>query len=136
MTVYVLDSSALLRFIDDEPGAQRVEDILKECVRGQASVCLSAMQWGEVTGNLRRRFGAKNQSRLASAVLPSEVEIMPVTAQRAVEAADIKVDRKIAYADAIAVQLAAEAPGRVLVTADYGFKPVDDITTIEFLTAK
>jgi predicted nucleic acid-binding protein len=136
MTVYVLDSSALLRYIDDEPGSQRVEDILKACVAGQVGVCISAMQWGEVAGNIRHRFGATDQSRILSAILPSEVEVVPVTAQRAVGAAEIKVDRKIAYADAIALELAREAPDHVLVTADYGFKSVNDLATVEFLPVK
>ena len=136
MTVFVLDSSALLRYIDDEPGSQRVEDILKACVAGQAGVCISAMQWGEVAGNIRHRFGATDQSRILSAILPSEVEVVPVTGQRAIQAAEMKVDRRIAYADAIALELARDAPDHLLVTADYGFKSVDDIAKIEFLPSK
>ena|SRR3954471_5525596 len=136
MTVYVLDSSALLRYIDDEAGSQRVEDILKACVLGKVGVCISEMQWGEVAGNIRHRFGAADQSRILSAVLPSEVEIVPVTAQRAVQAAEMKVDRKIAYVDAIALELASETSDHVLVTADYGFKSVADLGTIEFLPSK
>jgi predicted nucleic acid-binding protein len=136
MTVYVLDSSALLRYIDDEPGSQRVEDILKACVAGQVGVCISAVQWGEVAGNIRHRFGATDQSRILGAILPSEVEVVPLTGQRAVEAAEMKLDRKIAYADAIALELVREAPDQVLVTADYGFKSVDDLATIEFLAVK
>jgi predicted nucleic acid-binding protein len=51
-------------------------------------------------------------------------------------AAEIKTDRKIAYADAIAIELAGDAPDYVLVTADYGFKSVDDLASVEFLPGK
>jgi predicted nucleic acid-binding protein len=136
MTAYVLDSSAVLRYIDDEPGAEHVEEILKSCVDGRAVVCISALQWGEVAGNIRNRFGATGQLRILSTILPSEVEIVPVTAERAVLAAELKVDRKIAYADAIALELARESSNHLLVTADYGFKTVADLANIEFLPLK
>jgi predicted nucleic acid-binding protein len=136
MTAYVLDSSAVIRYIDDEPGAERLEEILKACVDGKAAVCISALQWGEVAGNIRGRFGATDQVRILSTILPSEVEIVPVTGDRAVRAAELKVDRKIAYADAIALELARESSDHVLVTADYGYKTVDDMAHIEFLPSK
>jgi len=136
MTAYVLDSSALLRYMDDESGAERVEEILKACVAGQVSLSISALQWGEIAGNIRQRFGATDQLRILSAIAPSEVEIIPVTAERAVRAAELKVDRKMAYADAIALEFTRERPDRVLVTADYGFKSVNDLAKIEFLPSK
>ena len=136
MTAFVFDSSALLRYMDDEPGAERVEEILKACVAGRASACISALQWGEIAGNIRQRYGATDQLRILSAIAPSEVEILPVTAERAVQAAELKVDRKMAYADAIALALTRESPDRVLVTADYGFKSVSDLAKIEFLPSK
>jgi len=136
MTKYVLDSSALIRYIDDEAGADRVEDMLRACVARQADICISAVQWGEVAGNLRKRVGAADQQRILSALLPADAEIVFVTAERAVCAAELRVDRKIAYADGFALGLAMESPGHVLVTADYGFKAVEDLARIEFLPAK
>jgi PIN domain nuclease of toxin-antitoxin system len=136
MTVYVLDSSALLRYIDDEAGAERVEKFLGECVAGRAGVCVSAVQWGEVAGNLRKRLGASEQRRILSSLLPSEAQIVPVGGERAVRAAEIKVDRQISYADAIALELAMSFTDHLLVTADYGFKDVVDLAQIEFLPLK
>jgi predicted nucleic acid-binding protein len=136
MTVYVLDSSAVIRYIDGEMGADRVNAILKACVAGQAEVCISAMQWGEVSGNLRKRMGAAHEARIMSSLLPKESEVVSVSGERAVRAADIKVDRKISYADAFALELAMDSLDHVLVTADYGFKAVDDLAHIEFLPAK
>ncbi len=136
MTAYVLDSSALLRYIDNEAGADRIERILGACVEGKAEVCISAVQWGEVAGNLRKRLGASQETRILSTLLPSESEIAPASAERAVHAAEIKVDRKISYADAFAIELAMDSTDHVLVTADYNFKAVDDLARIEFLPVK
>lgn len=136
MTTYVLDSSAALRFLDDGAGAGRVEEILGACAGGQAKLSISAVQWGEIAGKLRKRFGVREEMRVLSILLPSEAAIVPVTADRAVHAAGLKVDRNIAYADAFALELAMESAEHVLVTADYGFKPVEDLARIEFLPLK
>lgn len=136
MTEYVLDASALIRYLDNEPGATRVGEIMAACASGQAKVCISAVQWGEVAGNLRKRFGASTQVTVMASLLPSKATIVPVTGDRAVSAAGLKVDRNLAYADGFAMDLALDSTDRVLVTADYGFKAVDDLAKIEFLPTK
>jgi len=136
MTVYVLDSSALIRYIDGEAGADRVNAVLKACVAGKAEVCISAVQWGEIAGNLRKRLGASEEKHILSSLLPSETEIIPVSGERAIRAAGIKVDRKVSYADAFALELAMSFSDHVLVTADYDFESVSDLARIEFLPSK
>ena len=136
MTVFVLDSSALIRYADGEAGADRVRDLLKACVAGRAGVSISAVQWGEVAGNLRKRLGATEEARILSSLLPSEAEIVSVSGERAVRAAELKVDRKVSYADALALELAMSFRDHLLVTADYDFKDVADLARIEFLPLK
>ena len=136
MTTFVLDASALIRYVDNETGADRVEEILSACVALQANICISAVQWGEVAGNYRKRFGPVREAHILSNVLPSEAVIVPADASRAVRAAALRVDRGISNADAFAVELAMDSANHLLVTADYGFKPVDDLARIEFLPAK
>ncbi len=136
MTTYVLDSSAALRYLDDGPGADQIDEILRACASLQAELCISAAQWGEIAGKLRKHFGASEEARILSNLLPSEARIVSATAERAVRAAGLKVDRNIAYADSFALELAMGSPDHVLVTADYGFKSVEDLARIEFLPAK
>jgi PIN domain nuclease of toxin-antitoxin system len=136
MTVYVLDSSALIRYLDKEAGSERVKSILKDCVEGRARACISAIQWGEVAGNLRKRFGASGQARILSSLLPSEVRIVPAGGESAVRAAEIRADRRLSYADGFALDLAMDSSDHILLTADYGFKSVDDLARIEFLPTK
>ena len=136
MTAYVLDSSALIRYIDNEPGAARIEKILRDCADRQAGLSISAIQWGEVAGNLRKRFGAPEENTVIANLLPSEAEIVAASSERANRAAELRVDCGISYADAFAVELALGSPEHVLVTADYGFKSVEDLIRIEFLPSK
>jgi len=113
-----------------------VEQLLGACAARQAELCISAIQWGEVAGKLRKRLGQAGELRVLSSVLPSEAKIVPATAERAVRAAALRMDHKMAYADAFALDLAMDSPDHVLVTADYGFKDVDGMAKIEFLPAK
>ncbi|MGD0547325.1 MAG: PIN domain-containing protein [Terracidiphilus sp.] len=136
MTVLVLDSSAVLRYIDGEAGIDRVEAILQSALLGAAEIQLSAVQWGEIAGRLRRRAGALEEKRVLQSLLQIDFRIVPATAERAVRAAEIKEDRKLAYADAFAIELAMDSPDHFLVTADYDFKDVADLAQIEFLPLK
>ena len=126
----------MLRYIDKEAGADRVIAIFKTCVRRQAEVRISAVQWGEIAGNLRRKVGASNQNRILDSLMPFELEIVSATGERAVRAAELRVDRKISYADAFALNLAMDSPDHLLVTADCGFEAVEDLARIEFLPVK
>lgn len=136
MPTYVLDASALLRYFDDEAGSDRMLEIIRACATGRARVCVSAIQWGEIAGRLCKKVGSAGTTNLLTGLLPSEAEIVTVTGERAVHAAEIRLDHRISYADAFAVELVLDSPEHVFVTADYGFKAVDDLIRIEFLPAK
>jgi len=136
MTVFVLDSSAVLRFIDKEAGAERVREIFRTCAGGSDDASISAMQWGEVAGVLRRWSGVPAQNRILESLMQLALQVVPASAERAVRAAELRVDRKLAYADAFALDLAMDSVDHVLVTADYDFKGVADLARIEFLPAK
>ena len=79
MTNYVLDSSALIRYIDGEPGGDRVKEVLKACVKRQAEVWISAVQWGEIAGTSANDWARPTKSGILSSLLPSEVRIVPAT---------------------------------------------------------
>jgi len=136
MDTFVLDSSAVLRYIDREAGGIRVRAIFEAAAADQAETYISVVQWGEIAGRLRTRIGADAQKQALENLAQLGLQIVSVTAERAVHAGELRVDRKIAYADAFALDLAMESPNHVLVTADYGFKPVADLARIEFLPAK
>jgi predicted nucleic acid-binding protein len=136
MTVFVLDSSAVIRFIDHEAGAERVKAVIQVGLRGSAEVQISAVQWGEIAGVMRKRLGAQEQERVLQRLLEVDLRIVSVSAERAVRAAELRIDRKLPFADAFALELAMDSPDHMLVTADYDFKAVADLARIEFLPAK
>jgi predicted nucleic acid-binding protein len=136
VSIFVFDSSALLRYYDNEPGADRVEAILDSCAHANGEMRISALQWGEIAAALRKRYGPVEQRIRLSTLAQLDFTVVPVDSERAVHAAAIRVDRKLPFADAFALQLAMDSSDHVLVTADYDFKVVDDLARIEFLPAK
>jgi PIN domain nuclease of toxin-antitoxin system len=136
VTVFILDSSAVLRYIDDEAGAEAIEKIFISCVQGQCEMRISALQWGEIAGRLRKRLGPGAAIRVLGSLMPNELEIVPATGDRAVRASALRLERKIHYVDGFALDLAMDSPEHILVTADHDFKAVADLARIEFLPIK
>ena len=136
MNTFVLDSSAALRFLDKEAGWQRIAAILDSYVDGSCSVAMSPVQWGEIAGRVRQRAGISEQNRIMLMLDQFRFQMEPLTKDQAVRAAELKVDRKISNADAFALELAMQSNQHILITADYDFKKVADLATIEFLPVK
>jgi predicted nucleic acid-binding protein len=136
MVTYALDASAILRFLDDEGGAERVEAIIKGHLAGRNNVVVSAIHWGEVAGVTGKVHGRHAVDLVLSRLFSFGFEIVGVNGERAVRAALIKVRRKIAYADAFGVELASDTPDHVLVTADFDLKAAANDVQIEFLPRK
>jgi predicted nucleic acid-binding protein len=136
LQTFILDSSAVLRFTDNEAGADRVAEILRACSASQIEARISALQWGEISGKLRKKHGVHRQEQVAQSLRQTGLGVISIDAQRAERAAAIRVDYKMGSADSYAAELALDSPESVLVTADYDFKLVQDLIRIEFLPAK
>ena len=133
---YALDASAVLRYLDGEAGAERTSEILKGHIAGRHKVIMSAIHWGEVARVVCKAHGRDAVDHVLTRLFSFGLEIVPATADRALRAALIKVQRKISYADAFGVELVTEAPGDVLVTADFDLKAAAHEVKIEFLPRK
>ncbi len=136
MVTYVLDSSAILRYLDDEPGAERVSEIIKSHLAGRCAAIISSLHWGEVAGITYKIHGRQAVDLVLSRLYAFGLKIVSADADRAVRASLIKVRRGIPYVDAFGVEMAASSEDHVLVTADFDFKPASRDVKIEFLPAK
>jgi len=136
MVTYVLDSSAILRYLDDEAGAGRVAEIIKSHLAGRCSVMISAVHWGEIAGITGKALGSAAMELVISRLGAFGFEVIAADGERAIRASLIKLKRQIPYVDAFGVELTAEAPDRIFVTADFDFKPASRDVAIEFLPVK
>jgi predicted nucleic acid-binding protein len=135
VVTYILDSSAILRFTDNEAGADRVQQILDSCLDGTAQVAASALHWGEAAGRLYKLRGREIMNRVLQRLAGMGIQVLPVSGEQAIAAALIRADHKIPYVDAFGVALVS-APHRVFVTADFDLKAAARFAKIEFLPAK
>jgi PIN domain nuclease of toxin-antitoxin system len=136
MVTYILDSSAILRYLDGEAGGVRVSEIIKSHLAGRCEAMISALHWGEVAGVTHKVHGCQGMDLALSRLHAFGLEIVPVDADRAVRASFVKLKRGIPYVDAFAIELAANSAERVFVTADFNFKLASRDAAIEFLPAK
>ena len=136
MVRYVLDSSAILRYLDDEAGAARVAEIIKSHLAGACEAVVSALHWGEVAGITCKLHGRRAMDLVLSRLSAFGLPIIAADADRAVRSSLLKLKRKIPYVDAFGIELASGSRDQVFVTADFDFKPASRDVTIEFLPRK
>jgi predicted nucleic acid-binding protein len=136
MTSVVLDASAVLRFLDDEAGAETVEHLLHRAAAGDLEIFISAVNWGEVVYAVAHRQGVDAARQLVNALSSLQLKIISSGPDEATEAAFFKARFKIPFADAFAASLAVRK-ATALVTADYDFKAIPaSVLKVEFLPAK
>jgi predicted nucleic acid-binding protein len=136
MVTYVLDSSAILRYLGGEAGADRVSEIVKDHLSGKCEALICSLHWGEIAGQTRKQRGTTAMELVLSRLSAFGIPVVAVGADRAVRAALIKFKTAVPYVDAFGVELTAESRERVFVTADFDFKAASREVKIEFLPAK
>jgi predicted nucleic acid-binding protein len=121
MKRYLLDTSALLTLRDDEPGAQRVADVLKLASRGKAKCYGCFLSLMEV---LYRVW--KDENKQAGQLAYQQCLALPIEWQQSsesllVKAAQFKALHSLSLADAWIAACAAET-GAILLHKDPEFK--------------
>ena len=130
--VYILDSYAVLAYFTNEPGMERVKEIFEEVEGGECLAYLSMINMGEVIYIVERRLGLSAAHRTLAAIEQLPITLLEVSKERVLDAAHIKAEFSLSYAEAFAVVVAREFGGRI-VTADPEFKSVEGIIDIEWL---
>jgi len=104
---FVLDSYALIGYLENEPFSERMERLLKEASKGDCGLYLHAIQLGEVYYITLREQG-QNSADLAY----SRIKAFPLTFVDHIDedllmtAATLKANYPISYADSFAAALA------------------------------
>lgn len=121
MNAYVLDSNALLAYVQERKGAQRVAQLFKSALRAETEILMSAVNYGEVYGSVLREGGPERALAGLSLIRPLPIRFVDATADRALRAAEVKTKYKLYYADSFAAALAMEYNAK-LVTSDADFR--------------
>jgi predicted nucleic acid-binding protein len=131
---YVLDSFALLAYLEGEAGMRRVRAVLEGAEARRYSVYLSLINLGEALYITERERGLVAARRTLAAVGDLPIETVPVHRETVLAAAHIKARYPISYADAFAA-VAARDRGGVVMTGDPEFRPLaeDGLVAVEWL---
>ncbi len=118
---YVLDANALLDFVEDGSGAERVEELLSGARRDGSPLLMSVVNWGEVFYHSWQERGEETARRTIANLGRLSIQAVPVDLEQSLKAGEIKAVHKIPYVDCIAAALAM-LHGAVLVTSDRDFE--------------
>ena len=132
MKPVVLDASALLALLFDEPGAEKIENLFNQAAEADKPMFIAAVNWAEVLYKMHRKQGAQGFEGARHFELTMPLDVVPVDRELAEAAALLKNKHDLGLADAFAAALAKHKKAG-LVTADREFKSVEKEIKINWL---
>jgi ribonuclease VapC len=129
----LLDSFALLAYLNKEANFERVKHILAKAKKSDAFVLMNEINIGETYYILFRKRGAQQAEYFLDVILPG-LPITPVANdfESVLDAARIKAEYPLSFSDCFAVSN-ARRENAIIVTGDPEFKNVEHIVEIEWL---
>ncbi len=131
-SAFVLDTFALLAYLQDEAGASRVESLLKNAANEKCHIFVSIINLGEMLYIIERRGGVTKSQDALALIRQLPIEVLPADEQAVFDAAHIKAGHTLSYADAFAV-VATIRNSAVLLTSDSEFESVLSLIDVEWL---
>ena len=131
----VVDSFALVSLFHKESGWERMQRVLHDLASSGGKALLNIMNWGEFYYVIRRRIGRPRAEEALGLLEQLPISIISVDDRFVKEAAEIKSDYPISYADAFCVVTAQRFNGQIL-TNDPEFKSVEHLVPVVWLTGK
>lgn len=132
---YILDAFAVTAYLENEPGAARIEKIIEDAKAGRCSVYMSIINLGEVLYNTERKYGFTKAQETLGLIKEMPIEILPADNPTVLAAAHIKANYALSYADAFVV-VAAQKINGVIMTGDPEFEEVTELAQIEWLNKR
>jgi len=128
----VLDSYALIAYLEDEKGADTVQRVLEQAERGKSQVLMSMVNWGEVYYSICRTTGEKRAEECIAVVDQLPISLVAADRKQVCEASKIKAKHSIAFGDCFAAALAIQN-GCEVITGDREFRKLGTKVRILYL---
>lgn len=129
--VLVLDTFAILAYLNKEKGWQKVRTGLKEAKKGNLTVYMHELNLGEVYYIIHRRRGREEADKLVSWLRMCPISFVGLEADMVIRASRIKAVYPISYADSFAVATAVLKKAKML-TGDPELRKIEKIVSIEW----
>jgi len=122
---YIIDACALLAFLNDEEGADKVEDLLDRSVANDITVSMSIINLLEVYYGELRDKGADIAQVVLDIVQHYSIKIIDTISEQIFrEAARLKAAYKMSIADCIGLATAIELSGQFVSSDHYELEAV------------
>ena len=128
----VLDSWAIIAYLEDEPAAQKVADIMADAHEAAIPLLMTVVNAGEVWYIIARETSDADADRSIKQLRDLGIEFVDADWNLAYGAAYFKSRNKMSLADAFAASLTKQRKAH-LVTGDQEFKAVEQEINIRWL---
>ena len=130
MKEYVLDSYALLAYLEAETAGEQIRKLLEEAAEGKCNLYMCSVNLGEVIYIVERERGLSKTQETLARIDELPIEIIDTDRALTLAAAHLKAKFPIAYADCFGAALAfiKNAP---LVTGDPEFRKVASVPALQ-----
>lgn len=128
----VLDSWAIMSYLQGEPSAEKVADIIADAHEDSVPLLMSVVNAGEVWYIIARRTSEADADRSIRQLKQLGIAFVDADWEIAHDVAKFKAKHKMSFADCFAAALAKQRKGQ-LVTGDQEFKQVGAEVTINWL---
>jgi len=128
----VLDSWALLCYLEQEPGYGKMIELFEKAVESTRPLLMCIVNWGEVYYQVVRRHGEQKAQEIEQLIQTLPITLIEADKELTREAARIKATKRMAYADCFAVALARLKKAE-LYTGDREFKAVEKYIKVIWL---
>lgn len=128
----VLDSSAVITFLKNRSGAEKVAELLRLAEAGERELYMCVVNWGEVFYSVWRAGGEKAAQQVAYEISGMPIRILDAGMELTKIAVEFKADYKLPYADCF-VAAVAKLMNAEVVTADQDFLMVSQQVNVTFI---
>ena len=116
---FVFDACALIAYLNDEPGSDTINELLKKTVDNEVEIHINIVNLLEVHYANIRNFGKEQASVILEKIFASPIKVVSVVSDKIFhEAARLKVTYKMSLGDCIGLATAIEFSGQ-FVTSDH-----------------
>ncbi len=127
----VMDTWAIIAYLEDEPSAQRIADMIANAHEEEIPVYMTVVNVGEVWYNIAREISEEDANSSVKELHDLRIQFVDADWELTQEAARFKSQHKMSYADCYAAALAKEKKAD-LVTGDKEFKALEKEIKIEW----
>jgi predicted nucleic acid-binding protein len=130
---YVFDACALLALINNEPGADRVETVLREALSGNADIYMNKINVYEVYYGIRRVEGEQKADETYRRIQKQPINIIDTFGDDVfIEAAKLKAKYRISLADSIVLGEAVVRTATILSSDHHELDMIEQQEGIKF----